>query len=153
LTYPDSTGKIRIPEGETCKDLKNAADPLEYGAAMHMSHRSAPVAAAIPALLALIIGVVIGTTSQAQQSQQPAPAAQEGRQAPPPGDLGLKVTLEPRAIELLKAMSSRLAEAKTLSFTVVAAYESPARTGQPLVYTVRLVWCMDAGVARARRIG
>ena len=45
--------------------------------------------------------------------------------------------LEPRAVELLKAMSARLAAAKSLSFTAVASYEYPSRLGPPIVYTMR----------------
>jgi hypothetical protein len=45
--------------------------------------------------------------------------------------------LEPRAIELLQAMSDRLTAAETLSFTAVATYESPARTGMTLAYMTR----------------
>lgn len=40
-----------------------------------------------------------------------------------------------KAVELMQAMSATLAAAKTLSFTAVATYESPARTGQPLAYS------------------
>jgi hypothetical protein len=65
-----------------------------------------------------------------QAEQQPAQQAQPQRP-----DLGLRVELEPKAIALLKAMSERLASAKTLSFTAISFYESPARTGLPLVYT------------------
>lgn len=43
--------------------------------------------------------------------------------------------IEPRAIELLKAMSARLAAARTLSFTATTTYESPSRIGPPLAYT------------------
>lgn len=43
--------------------------------------------------------------------------------------------LEPKAIELLKAMSARLAAAQTLTFTAVSTYESPSRIGPPLTYT------------------
>ena len=43
--------------------------------------------------------------------------------------------IEPRALELLKAMSARLAAAKTLSFTALTTYESPSKLGPPLVYT------------------
>jgi len=42
--------------------------------------------------------------------------------------------LEPRAIEVLKASSARLAGARTISFTATAEYESPSRLGPPLVY-------------------
>jgi hypothetical protein len=42
--------------------------------------------------------------------------------------------LEPKAIEILKAMSDRLAQAKTLQFTAVTTYESPSRLGPALAY-------------------
>ena len=45
--------------------------------------------------------------------------------------------LEPKAIEILKASSSRLAAARTLSFTAVAGYESPSLPGPALLYTAR----------------
>jgi hypothetical protein len=43
--------------------------------------------------------------------------------------------VEPSALEMLKAMSARLAGAKSMSFTAVTTYEAPARNGQPLYYT------------------
>lgn len=45
--------------------------------------------------------------------------------------------LEPKAIDILKAASSRLAAARTMSFTAVISYESPSRPGPALVYTTR----------------
>ncbi len=50
---------------------------------------------------------------------------------------GSKPVLEPKAIELLKAASSRLAAAHTMSFTTVVTYESPSRLGIPLAYTTK----------------
>ena len=43
--------------------------------------------------------------------------------------------LEPRAMEILKAMSARLAGARTLTFTAVSTDESPTHLGPPLTYT------------------
>jgi len=43
--------------------------------------------------------------------------------------------LETKDIELLKAMSAKLAAAHSLSFTAVSTYESPSRYGAPLVFT------------------
>lgn len=43
--------------------------------------------------------------------------------------------LEPKAVDVLKAASARLAAAQTLSFNATAEYESPSRLGPPLVYT------------------
>jgi hypothetical protein len=41
---------------------------------------------------------------------------------------------EPRAIEILKASSAKLAAAGSLSFTALGAYEVPSRWGPPIVY-------------------
>jgi hypothetical protein len=46
-----------------------------------------------------------------------------------------KIGLEPKAVELLKAASARLAGAHSLSFTAVVTEESPSRVGMPLAYT------------------
>jgi hypothetical protein len=43
--------------------------------------------------------------------------------------------LDPKAIDILKAASARLAAAHTMSFTAVSTYESPSRFGPPLAYT------------------
>jgi hypothetical protein len=42
--------------------------------------------------------------------------------------------LEPKAIEILKAMGDRLATAKTLKFTAITTYENPSRLGPALAY-------------------
>jgi hypothetical protein len=60
-------------------------------------------------------------------AQQPAPPA-----TPP---LPEHPAIEPLALEMLKATSQRLASAKSMTFTAVTTYESPARNGQPLYYT------------------
>jgi len=81
------------------------------------------------ALLAMT-GLAVSVGADAQPAQRapavPPSPAQDGNPAP---------QIEPKATELLKAMSSRLASAKTMSFTAVNTYESPARSGQPLYYT------------------
>ncbi len=43
--------------------------------------------------------------------------------------------LEPKAIDLLKATSNRLAAARSMRFTAVISYEHPSRLGPALVYT------------------
>jgi hypothetical protein len=45
--------------------------------------------------------------------------------------------LEPKAIEILKATSSRLAAAHSMTFTADVSYESPTRQGPPLVYATQ----------------
>src|SRR5215475_15121365 len=73
-----------------------------------------------------------GVIAQPQQTPSTgAPGAQPQAlpQTPP--------ALEPKAIEILKASSAKLAAAKTMSFTAVTSYEGPSRLGPPLVYTTR----------------
>lgn len=60
------------------------------------------------------------------------PAAKSAPKSP-----ALPMVMEPRALDLLKAMSARLAAARTLSFTAVAAFEFPSRYGPALVYSTR----------------
>ena len=82
------------------------------------------------------LGAMLLLPGLAAAEEQPA-----GQPPPPPPPtvvfLPDQPELEPRAVELLQAMSAKLAAAKTLSFTSVATYESPARTGQPLAYMVK----------------
>jgi hypothetical protein len=83
----------------------------------------------------LLVAVVAGFSLTQAAVAQPAPPP--GPPAPPVVYLPDRPELEPKAVELLKAMSAKLAAAKTMSFTSVATYESPARTGQPLAYAVK----------------
>jgi len=46
-------------------------------------------------------------------------------------------SLEPKAIEILKAASSRLAAARTMKFTALHFYESSSRHGHPLAFTTK----------------
>jgi hypothetical protein len=71
----------------------------------------------------LALGMVTRAPARAQKPQPPA-------QPPPPEH----PAIEPTALEMLKAMSQRLAGAKSMSFTAVTTYESPTRNGQPLYY-------------------
>ena len=57
------------------------------------------------------------------RAQQPHPPAE-----PPPPE---HPAIEPAALEMLQAMSQRLAGAKSMSFTAVTTDEAPARDGQP----------------------
>jgi hypothetical protein len=82
------------------------------------------------------VALCLATTATAQQPSSPPPTAEA---APPAAAAapGAEPIMEPRALELLKATSSRLAAARSLSFTAVVSYESPSRPGPPLVYTTR----------------
>ena len=60
------------------------------------------------------------------------PVAAEASPAPEPSP-----ALEPKAIEILKAASSRLAAARIVKFTAVDFYESSSRHGHPLSVTTK----------------
>jgi hypothetical protein len=45
-----------------------------------------------------------------------------------------KPALEPKALDILKAASARLAAAHSMSFTAIVTYENPSRLGFPLAY-------------------
>ena len=77
------------------------------------------------------VGANAGETKQAPKA--PKPATSRSKEAPPM----VQMTIEPKAIDILKAACSRLAAARTMSFTAVVSYESPSRLGTPLIYTTR----------------
>jgi hypothetical protein len=100
--------------------------------------------------LALCAGLAAAATVAAQTATPaaaPAKPAQAGKAAVPgrpatpatkkPGASDFKLILEPRAMDLLKAVSARLAAAKAMTFTAVASYEYPSKLGPPIVYTTR----------------
>ncbi len=87
-----------------------------------------------------IIAVLGGLSTQAASGQEASPGAARSASSlvfVPSYFLPTKSELEPKAVELMQAMSATLAAAKTLTFTAIATYESPARTGQPLAYSSR----------------
>ena len=89
-------------------------------------------------MLTLGLGLLLATAAGAQtppQNAQPAkpsrPAAKTQPTAP------TKMMLEPRALDLLKSASARLAAAKSMAFTAVVSYEYPSQLGPPILYTMR----------------
>lgn len=78
-----------------------------------------------------------------EMSWAAAPAGAQG-QAPVPSGASATVdakratpALDPKAVDLLKAMSARLAAATSMAFTATITYENPSRLGPPLAYTTR----------------
>jgi hypothetical protein len=65
-----------------------------------------------------------------------APAQAQQQQPPPGPQPPSHPAIEQGALDRLKATSERLASAKSMSFTAVTTYESPARNGQPLYYSL-----------------
>ena len=97
-----------------------AAWPLLIGAAL-----AAPAAAQTAA------------KAEAKTAAPPAAATKAAATSKKAAKPSLQPVLEQRAVDLLQAMSARLAAAKSLSFTAVASYEYPSRLGPPIVYTMR----------------
>jgi hypothetical protein len=88
-------------------------------------------------LAAMIIGLSAPVAAQTAPAAKPATTTKAAKPAPKAKAPEFKMVLEPRAMELLKAMSERLGAAKTLSFTAAAGFEFPSKLGPPLVYTTR----------------
>ncbi len=89
-------------------------------------------------LLALAVSLVASAGVRAGETKKEskdttAATNPPGVEAPPP----VQMTLEPKAINILKAACSRLAAARTMSFTAVVTHENPSRLGPPLAYTTR----------------
>ncbi len=83
----------------------------------------------------LAVGVLLAASVAGAQAAKPAPRASKparARKAAAPAPV-----LEPKAIDLLKAASARLAAARSMTFTAVVSYENPSRLGPPLVYTTK----------------
>ena len=83
-------------------------------------------------LLTLSMSGEVANAQNATLSAEQQSAHSEKPLAKPP----IK-NLEPKAIELLKAVSERLAAAHTLSFTAVQLAESPSRQGPPLAFATK----------------
>jgi hypothetical protein len=87
---------------------------------------------------ALLVGLAVVLTIPTAQSKSQVgkkkakPAAAEASPAPE-----ATPSLEPKALEILKAASSRLAAAHTMKFTAIHFYESPSRQGHPLAFTTK----------------
>ena len=96
-------------------------------------------------VLALLAGLTVAVTAGAQTAAPaaaaPAPAAKSGKPAKPAAKkataAGYRLVLEPKAMDMLKATSARLAAARSMSFTATVGYEFPSKLGPPIVYTMR----------------
>ena len=89
--------------------------------------------------LALALAAFIDQDAYAQQStQQPKTTKQPAAaKLAKPVPASVQMTIEPKAIEILKAACDRLAAAGSMSFTAVVTYENPSRLGTPLAYTTK----------------
>jgi hypothetical protein len=78
-----------------------------------------------------------GAQESSSKAKKPAKAAKAAKTPSPPPVPSPDFTLEPKAMDILKAACSRLAAAKSMTFTAVVSYESPSRLGTPLAYTTK----------------
>jgi hypothetical protein len=85
--------------------------------------------------LLLALGVCLATSGYAQQPQHAPRAAKPAKSSKKAAAPAIEPVLEPKAMEILKAASDRLAAAHAMRFTAVISYESPSRLGPPLIYT------------------
>ncbi len=97
--------------------------------------KAKPLGCTLLLVLALVaFFAVSGNAGETKQGPKASKTTKStSKEAPPAVRLGL----EPKAIEILKAASSRLAAAGAMSFTAVVTYESPSRLGTPLAYTTK----------------
>jgi hypothetical protein len=89
-------------------------------------------------MMLLALGGCLIAACAGGKDMKPAPPDSQAPEVvePAPG-LAPAVGLEPKAIDLLKAASSRLASARSMAFTAVISYENPSLFGAPLVYTTK----------------
>ncbi len=88
-------------------------------------------------LLTLALGVFLTTSGYAQQTKQASKASKSAKSQSKETPPAVQLTIEPKAIEILKAACDKLGAARTMSFTAVVTYESPSRLGTPLAYTTK----------------
>jgi hypothetical protein len=80
-----------------------------------------------------VTAMLITCLAAGANAQAPKKASKQGAPAVAPYQPGL----EPRAIDILKATSARLAAAQSMSFTAVVSYEGPSLLGPPLIYSTK----------------
>jgi hypothetical protein len=99
---------------------------------------SMPVAVAMPAkalgyALLIAMSVLLSAPANAQEKSSPAQVKASSKNP----SAGLQLSLEPKALEILKAACAKLATAHSMQFTAVVTYENPSRLGPPLAYTTK----------------
>ena len=86
---------------------------------------------------ALLVAGAVAAQSPSPSTTAPQSSTKKAAPAKKAVASEFKMVVEPRAMELLKAMSAKLAAAKTMSFTATVGYEYPSKLGPPIVYTTR----------------
>lgn len=83
------------------------------------------------------LGLLLSTNGIAQQPQRAQKATSATAKRSDKAALTFQAGIEPRAVDILKGASARLAAARSMTFTAVVSYESPSRLGPPLVYSTK----------------
>ena len=84
--------------------------------------------------LLLGLGVVLAASAAGAKSTRPSKTVKSSSK---PAATAAQLVIEPKATEILKAASDRLAAAHSMRFTAVVSYENPSLLGPPLVYTTK----------------
>src|SRR5437660_12245183 len=85
----------------------------------------------------LIASVALLVIPNAQSNPKPAKKKAKTTAAEASPAPEATPSLEPKALDILKAASSRLAAARTMKFTAAHVYENPSRHGHPLAFTTK----------------
>jgi hypothetical protein len=87
----------------------------------------------------VVLGALLAAPAVMGQSapQTPKAAPKTAKSAPQNTVAPFEPGLQPKAIEILKAMSARLVAAKSMAFTAVVSYEGPSLLGPPLIYSTK----------------
>jgi hypothetical protein len=102
---------------------------------MIRSNKTCSLALMVLAVLFAAAGTLAAQdTSPSATPKQTAPSAAKKKTSTPKAPAPVALELEPKAIEILKATSNKLASAHTLTFTAMETFESLSRQGAPLVY-------------------
>jgi hypothetical protein len=87
--------------------------------------------------LALLAGLMVAAAAGAQTAAPAATAKPAKPAAKKPAAPVYKLVIEPKAMDLLKEMSAKIAAAKAMTFTATVGYEFPSKLGPPIAYTMR----------------
>lgn len=88
-------------------------------------------------LLVLTLGMFLAASGNAAETKQAPKASKQAKSQKKETPPAVRMTIEPKAIEILKEACNRLAAARTMGFTAVVTYENPSRLGTPLAYTTK----------------
>lgn len=102
---------------------------------MIRSDKTCALALLVLALLFAAAGSLAAQDASPLATPKPtATSAAKKKTSAPKAPAPVALELEPKAIEILKATSNKLASAHTLTFTAIETFESLSRQGAPLVY-------------------